>query len=103
MTGIHFVDLLLIVYSSLIIIIIIVFVIFYIYGKYFGKKEVKKDMPYKFEIFKDEKEEFRFRFVAPNGEIMLQSEGYTRKEKCLNAIDSIQRNSAEAEIKEVEK
>ncbi|GAH52317.1 unnamed protein product [marine sediment metagenome] len=59
-------------------------------------------MPYKFEIFKDKKDEFRFRMVAPNGQIIANSEGYTRKESCLDTIDSIQRNAADAEIVEVE-
>ena len=33
-------------------------------------------MPYKFEVYKDKKGEFRFRFKAPNGESMFGSEGY---------------------------
>ena len=59
-------------------------------------------MPYKFEIFKDKKDEFRFRMVAPNGQIIATSEGYTRKESCLDTIGSIQRNAADTEIVEVE-
>jgi len=59
-------------------------------------------MPYKFEIFKDKKDEFRFRMVAPNGQIIANSEGYTQKQSCLDTIDSIQRNAADAEIVEVE-
>ncbi|GAH80742.1 unnamed protein product [marine sediment metagenome] len=57
-------------------------------------------MPYKFKIFKDKKDEFRFRMVAPNGQIIATSEGYTRKESCLDTIDSIQRNAADAVIVE---
>lgn len=60
-------------------------------------------MPYKFEVFKDVKDEFRFRMVAPNGQIIATGESYTRKENCLGIIDSIQRNAADAEIVEVEK
>ncbi len=59
-------------------------------------------MPYKFEIFKDKKDEFRFRMVAPNGQIIANSEGYTRKENCLDTIESIRRNAADAEIVDVE-
>lgn len=55
-------------------------------------------MGYKFEIFKDKKEEWRFRFVAPNGEIMATSEGYKQKQSCLDSINSIQRNAADAKI-----
>ncbi len=47
----------------------------------------------KFEIFKDKREEFRFRLKAPNGEIILASEGYTAKASCKNGIDSVVRNS----------
>jgi hypothetical protein len=36
-------------------------------------------MAYKFEIYKDKAGEFRFRFKAPNGEIMFGSEGYKAK------------------------
>lgn len=57
---------------------------------------------YKFEIFKDKKEEYRFRMVAPNGQIIAVGEGYTRKESCLNTIQSIKKNAAEAEIVEGE-
>ena len=60
-------------------------------------------MPYKFEVFKDAKDEFRFRMVAPNGQIIASSEGYTQKQSCLDTVDSIQRNATEAEIVEVEK
>jgi len=59
-------------------------------------------MAYKFEVFKDTKGEFRFRMVAPNGQIIATSEGYTRKESCLDTIDSIQRNAADAEIIDAE-
>jgi len=55
-------------------------------------------MGYKFEIFKDEKGETRFRFVAPNGEIMAASEGYKQKQSCWDSISSIQRHAADAEI-----
>ncbi|HPW52879.1 MAG TPA: YegP family protein [Erysipelotrichaceae bacterium] len=47
----------------------------------------------KFEIFKDKREEFRFRLKARNGEIILASEGYTAKASCKNGIDSVVRNA----------
>jgi len=60
-------------------------------------------MTYKFEVFKDVKEEFRFRMVAPNGQTIATSEGYTQKQSCLDTIDSIKQNAAYAEIVDVEK
>lgn len=38
------------------------------------------------EIFKDKKDQFRFRVVAKNGEIICQSEAYVTKAKCKNGI-----------------
>lgn len=42
-----------------------------------------------FEIFQDSKKQWRFRLKARNGRIICQSEGYTRKENCLNGIESV--------------
>lgn len=53
---------------------------------------------YRFEIFKDKAGEYRFRLVAPNGEIMFASEGYTAKRSCIDTVLSIQENAAEAVI-----
>ena len=55
-------------------------------------------MAYKFEIYKDKKSEFRFRFRAPNGEAMFQGQGYKQKASVKNAIASIQKNVKDAEI-----
>jgi uncharacterized protein YegP (UPF0339 family) len=55
-------------------------------------------MAYKFELFKDSANEYRFRFGAPNGEIMLQSEGYTQKKSAIDSIKSIQNNSPDADL-----
>jgi len=57
-------------------------------------------MPYKFEVYKDKKGEFRFRFKAPNGESMFGSEGYKQKKSALNAIESIKKNAPGAEVDE---
>jgi uncharacterized protein YegP (UPF0339 family) len=57
-------------------------------------------MPYKFEVYKDKKGEFRFRFKAPNGENLFSSEGYKQKASALNAIESIKKNSPGAEVEE---
>ena len=50
-------------------------------------------MAYKFEVYKDGKGEFRFRFKAPNGEIMFSGEGYKQKASALKAIESIKKNA----------
>lgn len=36
---------------------------------------------------------YRFNLVANNGEVILQSESYTTRSACLNAISSIKHNS----------
>ena len=47
----------------------------------------------KFELYKDNGGEFRFRLKAMNGEIVLASEGYTTKTSAKNGIDSVRRNA----------
>jgi uncharacterized protein YegP (UPF0339 family) len=46
-------------------------------------------MPYKFEIYKDKKEEFRVRFRAPNGEKMFSSEGYSSKSSAKHGAKAV--------------
>ncbi|GLK68411.1 YegP family protein [Hansschlegelia plantiphila] len=53
---------------------------------------------YKFEIYKDKSGEFRFRFVASNGEKMFASEGYAAKASAQKAIESIKKNAPGAEV-----
>ena len=53
---------------------------------------------YKFEIYKDARGEFRFRFKASNGETMFTSEGYKQKASAESAIASIQKNVPGAKI-----
>lgn len=60
-------------------------------------------MPYKFEIYRDKKNEFRFRFVAPNGEKMFASEGYVSKASAKNTIKSIVKQVAVAAVEDVSK
>ena len=43
----------------------------------------------KFEIYKDNAGEFRFRLKARNGEPILASEGYKAKASCENGIESV--------------
>ena len=55
-------------------------------------------MPGKFELYKDEAGKFRFRMIAPNGEIIASSEAYESKEGCKNGIESIKANASQSEI-----
>ena len=51
----------------------------------------------KFEIYKDKAGEHRFRLKAGNGEVILTSEGYKEKSGCANGIESVRRNSTNAD------
>lgn len=55
-------------------------------------------MAYKFEVYKDNSGDFRFRFKAPNGENMFASQGYKQKQSALSAIESIKKNTPGAEV-----
>lgn len=55
-------------------------------------------MAHKFEVYKDKKGEFRFRFVASNGEAMFGSEGYKAKASAIKAIESIKKNAPDANV-----
>ena len=59
-------------------------------------------MAAKFEVYKDGKDEYRFRLKAANGEIIAVGEGYKTKQGCINGIESIKKNAPEAEIVETE-
>ena len=50
-------------------------------------------MPGKFELYNDKSGEFRFRLKAPNGQIILSSQGYKNKSGCLKGIESVRSNS----------
>ncbi len=49
----------------------------------------------KFEIYKDKREEFRFRLKAGNGQTILASQGYAAKSGCTNGIESVRKNAAD--------
>ena len=51
----------------------------------------------KFEIYKDKAGEFRFRLKASNGQGVLTSEGYKAKSGAKNGVESVQKNSGNAE------
>lgn len=56
----------------------------------------------KFEIYKDNAGEFRFRLKAKNGEPILASEGYTAIAGCKNGIASVVKNAPDADVAEPE-
>jgi uncharacterized protein YegP (UPF0339 family) len=54
-----------------------------------------------FEIYKDRKEEFRWRLKASNGNIIATSgEGYKAKADCTKAIESIKAGAASAKVED---
>jgi hypothetical protein len=57
-------------------------------------------MPYTFEVYEDKAGEARFRFKAPNGQVMFASQGYAKKSSALQAIESIKTNAPDAETVE---
>lgn len=54
----------------------------------------------KFEVYADKSGEFRFRLKATNGQIIATSEGYTTLANCLNGVESVKKNSVDAEVVE---
>lgn len=52
----------------------------------------------KFEVYKDEAGQFRFRLKTAAGEVVLASEGYTAKASCEHGISSVRRNAANATL-----
>ena len=56
-------------------------------------------LPYpKWEIYKDNGGQFRFRLNATNGSCIVHSQGYTAKTNCKNGIESIIKTAKGAEI-----
>ncbi len=43
----------------------------------------------KFEVYKDQAGEFRFRLKAGNGQVILSSEGYKSHASCLKGVESV--------------
>ena len=62
---------------------------------------VKQKCP-KFEVYQDKKGEYRFRLKATNGQIIAVSEGYVKMASCMNGIDSVRKNAADAPVEEAE-
>ncbi len=47
----------------------------------------------KFEVKTRKNGEFQFNLKAGNGQVILNSEGYTTKANCLNGIESVKKNA----------
>ena len=52
----------------------------------------------KFEVYKDKRDEFRWRLRADNNQVIAVGEGYTTKAACMNGIESVQKNAPVATI-----
>lgn len=58
-------------------------------------------MTYVFEIYRDAKNEWRFRLIAPNGRtIAVSGEGYKRRTSCLKTVRRIMEIAVTAAVKE---
>ena len=53
----------------------------------------KKQRPGKFELYQSASDQWYFRLKAPNGEIILSSEGYATKRGAANGIESVKKNA----------
>jgi len=56
----------------------------------------------KFEVYTDKAGEFRFRLKATNGQIIATGEGYKSKSGCMNGIESVKKNAADAAVVDAE-
>lgn len=52
----------------------------------------------KYELYRDKAGFYRFRLKARNGEIIAVSEVYSARAGCLNGIESVRKNAAEATL-----
>ena len=56
----------------------------------------------KFEVYRDEAGQFRFRLKATNGQIIAVSEGYQALASCMNGIESVKKNAVDAPVVKAE-
>ncbi len=55
----------------------------------------------RFEVYEDSASEWRWRLLAPNGEIIADSgEGYVTKQGARRGVDSVKRHAPEAAVVE---
>ena len=58
----------------------------------------------KFEFWQSDKDgKWYFHLLAPNSEVIAQSQGYATKDNCINGIDSVKRYAPTAILYEEEK
>jgi uncharacterized protein YegP (UPF0339 family) len=56
----------------------------------------------KIEVYKDKSNQFRWRLIAPNGNIIASSgEAYSSKQACLDGIESVRKNAPGAQVVEL--
>ena len=60
------------------------------------KGKIRTDEVGRFEVYRDKAEEFRFRLLDVNNNILLSSEGYKRKSNCLNGVKSVKENAVDS-------
>lgn len=65
-----------------------------------GVERIKKDAEkLKFEVYQDNKGEYRWRVIATNGQtIGSSSESYKAKADCEKAVDTVKKGAAKAEV-----
>ncbi|HOX92555.1 MAG TPA: YegP family protein [Spirochaetales bacterium] len=54
----------------------------------------------KFEWYTDKGGKFRFRLKAGNGQVIAVSEAYNTQSACMNGIESVKKNAADAPVVE---
>jgi uncharacterized protein YegP (UPF0339 family) len=59
-------------------------------------------MAAKFEVYQDKSGKYRFRLKAGNGEVIATGEAYESKNGCMKGIESVKKNAADAEVKEID-
>jgi uncharacterized protein YegP (UPF0339 family) len=59
-------------------------------------------MAAKFEVYQDKSGKYRFRLKAGNGEVIATGEAYESKTGCMKGIESVKKNAADAEVKEID-
>jgi len=64
--------------------------------------KIKIKIRSEFEVYVDGQGEYRFRLKAPNGEVILRSEGYSSKRACMNGIKAVKKNALTTEVEEVD-
>jgi uncharacterized protein YegP (UPF0339 family) len=58
----------------------------------------EESMAAKFEVFKGQGGDFRFRLKAANGKVIAQGQGYKTKDACLKGVESIKKNARAASV-----